>query len=573
MSRRNLISKYIAVFVLLVPGPTLTRAQMGPPVGPDKRLIAWACDRVDTQQFNRRAAEFEQSPFDGLVITVNPDDLRGRDGRYARWFGGKIHRLDDFKLAVAELRAVKPSRLTDNFIDLMTTVRRMDVAKGGQSVMVDPTDEEMNLDWFDPRWSVIAENCRIAAKIAKLGGFKGLFIDHEHYAGGRGLWRKPFGYEAFKAGAEAAGQSPRSIGAYRAQVTKRGREMMQAMTSVYPDITIVMIHDTGWAGGPLVDALVRGMLEVRGEATIVDGIEQAYRAMTYRQLKSLRATAERREDEIYDDIEYGFGIWWDFRIGQKMQSFDGRRAQDNARSPARLEYPLYNALTAADRYVWVYSFGAYLDSVWWNSNYGDGADWAIAIPQAYLDAFANCRRPHDLSWTPPTLNPRVWFDDAALVVETDAGESENLFRNGGFERWAGNDGEPPDGWAFITSGHQSAESGRVWRDDRKVKAGRLAPRLGMAASGDTGHTSLDQDVNAVVLAGSKVRFSAWIASEAEEVGNLEIVGIYHGTQTTISGPDEHGWRLHTMTATMPKDLRGSVTFRLRAFIPFIPVEH
>ena len=296
--------------------------------------------------------------------------------------------------------------------------------------------------------------------------------------------------------------------------------------------------------------------------------------MTYKELMSLRqGAAGRRDGNIYRDIEYSFGIWWDFRIDKKMQAFGSRRPQDNARNPERLEHPLYNALTAADRYVWVFSFGAYLDSVWWNSNYGDGADWAIPIPQGYLDAFSNCRRPHDLSWTPPTLNPRVWFDDAALVVETDAGESENFFRNGGFERWRGDDGEPPDAWTFVIGGLDSAESGRVWRDDRVVKAGRLAPRLGMAVSGDTGHTSLDQDVNAIVLAGRKVRFSAWIASEAEEAGNLEIVGIYHGTKTTISAPDVNGWWLHTMTATMPKDIRGSITFRLRAFIPFIPVEH
>ena len=549
------------VCLLLLVSACSARAEMGPPVPAHKKLIGWACDRITTDELRRRAPELEQHiPFDGIVITVRPDALRQGDGRYTLWFGAKRHTRDDFKQAIADLQATQLTRFTDNFIDFETTVR------------YEPAPEEANLDWFDPNWSVIAENGAVAAYVAKEGGLKGLFMDVEQYAGGLGLWRQPFNYDHYASLAKAAGKTPRTRDECVAQVRKRGRQFMQAVTAVYPDITIVMIQDTGWASGPLVRAFVEGVLEVRGHATLVDGCEQAYRSMTYNELMGLRRSAERSQaDDLYEGMEYGFGIWWDFRTSANMAAFHGKHMDKNARNPERLEHPLYNALTASDRYVWVYSFGAYPGSVWWRASYGENPDWTTTIPQSYVEAFRNCRKPHDLAWAPTGRNPKVNFDGAVVVVgDKITGKQKNLLANGDFAKWSNGPDNAPDGWTLLKSGMVSGKSAQLERDDALAKLGRYSPQLGMATPGDTGHISLDQAVDARAIAGKTVTFGAWIRSDDPDVGNLEIVGVYQGVKSTVSPPDANGWRFHTHTVPVPAEKTGPIPFRLRAFIQYSP---
>ena len=548
---------------LFIVAAGVAQAEMGPPVPPQKKLIGWACDRINTGEMHRSIAELEQHiPFDGIVITVRPDAKRDADGRYSGWFGGKRHTRADFKQAIADLEATNCKRFTDNFIDFETTVRH------------DPAPGEENLDWFDPNWSVIANNGAIAAHIAKQGRLKGLFIDVEHYPGGVGPWQHPFDYKNYALLTEAAGETPRSFEQCVKQIRKRGGEFMRAVTGVYPDITIVMITDTGWGTGPLVAAFVEGMLEIRGRATLVDGAEQAYRMNTYGEMTGMIGRARSiQAGNLYKDMERGLGIWWDTRTGEDMARFSGKRIEDNLRDPANVEHTLHNALTAADRYVWVFSFGAYPGSVWWHHSYGEAPDWTVPIPQAYIDAFRNCREPHDLAWIPGGKNPHANFDGVVLVVgDKVTDNAANLLTNGDFTLWPSGPDQAPKGWTLIKSGLQSGKSAGVKRDDASAKLGRYSPQLGMATLGDTGHISLDQPVPAKDIAGKTVTFGAWIKSNDTDTGNLEIVGVYHGTTSTVSPPDEHGWRFHTMTAPIPADMKGEVVFRLRAFIQYSPEE-
>ena len=152
---------------------------MGPAVSKDKKLIAWICDQIDTAEMRRRAAEMEQMPLDGVVITVRPDASSKTVGRYSGWFGGRRHSRDEFKQAIADLKEAGFRGLTDNFMDFETSVRH------------DPAPEEANLDWFDPNWSVVADNSAVAAYVAKEGGLKGFFLDLEGYGGGPGAVAGP----------------------------------------------------------------------------------------------------------------------------------------------------------------------------------------------------------------------------------------------------------------------------------------------------------------------------------------------------------------------------------------------
>ena len=92
----------------------------------------------------------------------------------------------------------------------------------------------------------------------------------------------------------------------------------------------------------------------------------------------------------------------------------------------------------------------------------------------------------------------------------------------------------------------------------------------MDDAGDTGHISVDQAVSAELVSGRTVTFGAWIRTSHEHVGTLEIVDVYQGNTSTVSPPDARGWRFHTLTGAIPQERTGTVVFRLRAFIPYLP---
>ena len=524
-------------------------AEMGEPVGDDKKLIGWACDRINTNEVRRRIAKLEETAFDGLILTAYPDEYRKqgvpftKDGRYALWFGGKKHSRDDFKEAIADLTATEFQRFTDNFIDFQTTVRGK------------PTAEEANLDWFDDKWSVIADNGAVAAYVAKTGGLKGLLIDVEHYAGGVGPWRYPFGYKEYAGYMKEAGRTPRTLDECIAQVRTRGRQFMQAVTAVYPDLTIIVIPDTGRDCGPLVRPFIEGMLEIRGKATFVDGAEQGYPMMTYNDFSRYR-THSTRSTELYKDMGYGFGVWWDW--GRKdWRSPEG--VKQLYRDPANLEHSLYNALTVADRYVWLFSYGAYLDSIWWNSGYDTG--WGTAIPDGYRQAIRNSRKPHDLAWTPGGRRVLVNFAGVVLVEgEKITGGEVNLLANGDFEVWHAGPDAAPDGWVLVGA------TPVVSRDEVVPRLGRYSAQLTTASIADTGHVSLDQSLPAQSLAGKTLTLGAWVKTNASGIGNLQIVGV----GSCEPPPVVDQWQFLNVTGTVPKDATGDIVFRLRVFVMYSP---
>ena len=536
-------------------------AEMGPAVPPEKKLIAFGCDRINTNELRRRIEQLEQTGFDGIIITVWPDKFRTpgepftKSGRNARWFGPTKHARNDFKLAIADLKATKYKRFTDNFMDFQTTVR------------FDPKPEEANLDWFDPHWSKVADNGAIAAYVAKEGGLKGLLIDIESYGGGLGPWRYPFRYKPYARYSKEAGNKPRSFDDCKAQVRKRGREFMQGVVRVYPTITIMMITDTGWGSGQLVRSFVQGMLEAKGRATIVDGAEQGYHMLTHKEFATMRRRAESAAtSSLFEGMEYGAGLWWD-KPGPTGWHTDPKDFEKNYRSPERLEHALYNALTVADRYVWVYggSTLSHVDSVWWNSSYGRTGRAIKQIPQAYLDAFKNCRKPHDLAWMPGGKKIVVSFDGAVVQEGEGIVDGPNLLTNGDFAAWGTTTVRPPDGWTLLQN-----IPAAISRDETSAKVGRYAPQLTTVNDDDFGHISLDQLLSATSLAGKTVTFSAWIRSNSAPVGGLEIVG-QNPIKYTGNVTGDGKWQFRSITCKIPEEQTdGEIIFRLRAFFAYTP---
>ena len=108
----------------------------------------------------------------------------------------------------------------------------------------------------------------------------------------------------------------RTLSEVSMQVRKRGREWMQAVTAVYPEITIILYPNTGWKSsldyellGPFADGLLEGL---GPKATLVDsGV--GYHLQTYQQFLDLRAKTQKQGLEktqvphLYKQVEQGFG--------------------------------------------------------------------------------------------------------------------------------------------------------------------------------------------------------------------------------------------------------------------------
>ena len=192
---------------------------------------------------------------------------------------------------------------------------------------------------------------------------------------------------------------------------ERGRAVGQAVTEVYPDIVLFFIFGIGLNAEhqELLIPFVDGILETAGPlVTVHDGGERGYPQMLYSSFKKLREDADRTGrghsailDVFEQRIRHGFGIW----VDPNTSSYGGFHTDDlskNHKDGPEFEHTLYNALTVSDKYVWLYVWHPIL---WWAPNLEQHTMCQLCphkeLPKPYLEAIVNCRKPHDLGWTPP----------------------------------------------------------------------------------------------------------------------------------------------------------------------------
>ena len=574
--RRKIVASLAAIgLVASCSGAGLAQADAGLAA---KKIIGFAPDRVDTAYLRRHVSEIEKLPIEGLILSARPNNWMGRgDKRNLVWFGGAKFTRQDFSQAVADLKATTFKRFTDNFLDFPTTVNKDPFIAGtGKLMPMPPSYRLANIDWFDDRWSQVAENGAVAAYIAKEGGLKGLLIDVEGYGDGGGVWKFPFLYESYRKQCIAAGVTPRSAVDCEAMVRRRGREFMAAITAVYPDITIMFIQNTGWSGSKLVAPFVKGMLERRGEATLIDGGEGGYPLITYEEFVNLREAAEsvHRADEVFQPMQYGFGVWVD-RTPNKYGGWHTKPADfhRNYRTPLELENTLHGALAAADRYVWLYIWHPQL---WYNPHTRLKGNLALqarqcqlcphaGIPQEYLDAIRNCHKPHDLNWTPKLRADRfVYFDDAVLVEGSEvSAQSRNILQNSNLEQWSSGQPPSPVGWLVMGQGPVTV------RETKILKSGKCSARL--ATELLQGHVFIDQHIPAAKLAGKTVTFGAWIKTSLKNVAGVQILDRANDMWAVSGGghPGDGKWHFVTAARTIRPDATGKVRLRLSAHIPYL----
>jgi len=339
--------------------------------GVEKKLIEFGWDEPDTKFMREHIQEMERMPFDGCVFHVNYETADGKTGRFT-WecWGRRAFSEEEVRGAIEDLKNTPFKRFKHNFL-------RFNVTPG-------------DVDWFDD-FSAILSNARLAARIAREGGCAGILFDIEQY-------QFPlFDYNKQKY------RDRKSWRQYSAQARRRGREIMIAFQSEYPDITVFLTfgYCLPWVqseGGRkelsevsygLLAPFLDGMLEgAAGGSKIVDGCELAYpfkdvsrfdwayRVMSEEVLKIVFMPEKYRRV-----FSFGFGIWMDCKWRELGWHTDD--LSKNYYTPQEFEESLYKALTTADEYVWIYTE----QPRWWTAE-GGPRD----LPEEYIQAVWNARR-------------------------------------------------------------------------------------------------------------------------------------------------------------------------------------
>ncbi len=442
---RTLISSVVKVIVVLL----LATAASAQPV--QKKLIATGWDNPTPAQLRRDLAEMDKRPFDGVVIQVTAHGAGAAEGSmpFGSAFGDKPWKEQWFAEAIADLKAVaeaKPKRLTDNFAIFN--------ANPG------------NVDFFDDAgWKQIADHCRIAARVARQGGLKGLLFDPEPYA-------QPSSQFSYRAQPQ---RQQHSFKEYWAKSRQRGREVMKAMAEEFPDMALMTyfmhsvnsaasgIHDPqrllASSGYGLYAPFIEGWLDAAPMTmTLIDGCESAYlynsdrafeRAATIMKVGGQDLVTPENRGKYRALVQAGFGIYLDAYANPKGSPW----YIDGAGGPraSRLEANVGAALRCADQYVWIYGE----KGRWWPGR--DGAKpekyepWPVVLPE--------CEQALMFARDPAAATM------ALLDSMGKAGKLQNLLQNGDFAQSPAGKGPIP-GWG-------------AWQDEKSPR-GKMSLEEGAA---------------------------------------------------------------------------------------------
>ena len=311
------------------------------------------------------------------------------------------------------------------------------------------------------------------------------------------------------------------------------------------------------------------MLEARGRATLIDGLEQGYQKVTRREFARLRRTAESLQptEPLFEAIGYALGLWVDpFPDKYGGWHDDPADFHRNFYSPEEWENTLYAALTESDKYVWVYTLH---ESVWFTPivrpipmlNQCSLCPHE-KIPGAYVQALLDCRRPHDLDWTPQAMRGRWFYVDGAVLVAGDRirAQAPNLLENPDFELWSGEPNAPPLAWEL--NGHEPL----VRREREGVMSGTYA--VALSVGGIQGHTMVQRHLSPTAYAGKTITLGAWGRS-AHAPFAVQILDFVDGGHTTSTGegPGDDEWHFVTVTRTIRAGA-SDIILRLGQWIPF-----
>lgn len=177
----------------------------------------------------------------------------------------------------------------------------------------------------DEAWAQVVENFRIVAEVAKEYGFTGLFFDNEEYAKDS-LWLNADGYNLHNANTVDR----------QNKVAERGREIGEAIQSVFPDVSFAIYHSVaGSVWSPDTPGFMGDVnnQELRGPFTtgIFEGLGPEAHLIDLGEDYRLRTDEEFRDHADYRDMRVpDVARWvidpelrdnWDDRVDQGHMTY------------------------------------------------------------------------------------------------------------------------------------------------------------------------------------------------------------------------------------------------------------
>ena len=344
----------------------------------------------------KKVASWQDKGIDGVMFFLH----------HGRWWEVPGPTYEELKPEIDAFQSVKDwGRLTDNFMWTYSTVW----AEGGRVP-----------DWFnDDDWEAVLASARLAARVTKECGFKGILFDLESYGGpGVGVWKHAFDYKMYAAGGYKAGgeAKPKSFAEVTAKVQQRGKEYGEALTSVYPDIVLLVggslygqaykeaLGDAMEGKVPtlptmdhlglepaFLDGLLLGLDE---RASLVSAYEPTYLDSTYKDMLGARDQGMRLSlvlskvpELARRRISFCTAIWTDAGWS-KEERFSPTDVRLNQRDPERHKHAAHNAMAVSDKYGWLYGELPFITAE------------ETPLMRQYWQANIDAHEPMDLGWEP-----------------------------------------------------------------------------------------------------------------------------------------------------------------------------
>lgn len=457
------------------------------------RLIHAGWERPDSGDMVRHIREMEDTPYDGIILMLHGRDDQGKQVILQRPFENTSWKREWFQKNVDDLKSVRSERITENFV-------RISANPG-------------NVDWFDDEgWAAIVEKMRIAAWIAKEGGLKGICFDPEPYS--RPYWQMNYQSQPNK--------DQYSFEEYQAKARQRGREVMQAVASEYPDMIFFTFFMNSQSMGHTPETLIRagynlypafidGWLDVcPPEMVFIDGNENSYhysgelaylRAANSMRNTSLQLVAPENRAKYRAQVRVGFALYLDAYVNKEgSQWYHGPL---HGSRTLHLFANAEHAATIADEYVWTWGE----KYRWWptRTRQVNPESWDEAIPGAYAALLA--------AFNPAQLRPIL----EQRFEMMPSSQKVNRVQNSGFAADKLSSNGIPLNWnpwknRRVTEGTVTFDAQTDRQNNRNSGSARLA---GINVRGSFG-----QDFE--VIGGQYYKVSGWMKSQGEGFSGIRV---------------------------------------------------
>ena len=247
-------------------------------------------------------------------------------------------------------------------------------------------------DFFSD-WGPTVTKFQNLAKALKWAGVEGIFLDNEVYSPQISLFNWPTDCD-----------TSHTLSEYEDQARLRGKQIMQAMVSEYPDIVVIFAHgpyvscqetpvgvragQSGYSASELMGAFTVGFMEGAGaSARIVDGGEfydyltSTQFSNSYQWRKSTIATTASDTNLIPTSLRSNWSSRLDISFGLTTIQFPP--STGHVVTPDTLHQSLEYALLRCDSYAWLFPQGTGFDFM---SPGGVGSTWLSAVQRAKADA-------------------------------------------------------------------------------------------------------------------------------------------------------------------------------------------